>query len=219
LVALLILMLFSAVFWALYFQIFSSFMLFIDRVVNHHVLGFTLPTAAFGSTIPVVIILFSPFLSWLWLRLAKRGIQISAPIKFALGIFQLSLGFLIITWAVHLNNGAAQIAGVWMLLVFFVQTMGELCLSPIGLSVVTLLAPPRLTGMMMGVWFLTLAAGNALAGWLASFTAIPTSITDPHQIALFYADVYQGFGLWGIAIAGLLLLLTPMLNKLILSNP
>ncbi len=215
LIALLILMIFSVIFWALYFQVFSSFMLFIDRAVNHHIFGLTIPTAAFGSTIPIVIILFSPFLSWFWLSLAKRGLRISAPIKFALGIFQLSLGFLIITWAVHIHSETAQIAGAWMILVFFIQTLGELCLSPIGLSVVTLLAPPKLTGMMMGVWFLSLAAGNALAGWLANFTAIPATITNPQQISLYYADIYQTFGLCGIASAGLLVLLSPILNRMI----
>jgi POT family proton-dependent oligopeptide transporter len=213
-VALLILIVFSVIFWALYYQTFSSIMLFIDRVVNRHVLGTTIPTAMFQAIGPTVIILFSPLLSWLWLTLAKRGMGVSAPMKFALGILQMALGFLILTFAVNIDSDLGKIAAAWMVLIFFVQTMGELFLSPMGLSIVTTLAPSKLTGMMMGVWFLSLAAANAVAGWIADFTAIPETLTDPVQISQHYSHAYKIFGLWGVAFALLLMALTPILKRM-----
>lgn len=212
--ALLILIIFSVIFWSLYYQTFSSLPLFIDRVVNRNVLGVTIPTAMFLSIGPIVIIIFSPILSWLWLRLTKKGFGLSAPMKFALGILQMSSGFLLLTLAINIGSNIGEIAASWMLLVFFVQTMGELFLSPIGLSIVTTLAPGRLTGLMMGVWFLSLAAANSIAGWIANFTDIPASMTDPALIAQHYGHAYKLFGLWGLAFATLLMLLTPLLKRM-----
>lgn len=214
LLALLILIIFSVIFWALYYQTFSSIMLFIDRVVNRDVGGVIIPTPSFQAISPSIIILFSPLLSWLWLTLAKRGLGVSAPIKFALGIFQMALGFLILTLAVHYMGPTGKVAAAWIVLIFFVQTMGELFLSPMGLSIVTTLAPNKLTGMMMGVWFLSLAAANAVAGWIADFTAIPSTMTDPTAIANHYAQAYKMFGLWGIGFAILLMLLSPILKRM-----
>ncbi|MFN7096562.1 MAG: peptide MFS transporter [Gammaproteobacteria bacterium] len=213
-IALLILILFSVIFWSLYYQTFSSITLFIDRVVNRHVFGVTIPTAMFQSISPTIIILLSPILSWVWLTLAKRGIGLSAPMKFALGILQMAIGFLILTLAVYFDSDAGKIAAAWMLLIFFSQTMGELFLSPIGLSTVTTLAPAKSTGLMMGVWFLSLGAANAIAGWIADFTAIPDSMTNPILIEHHYAHAYKMFGLWGVTFAVLLMLLTPMLKRM-----
>lgn len=212
---LLVLILFSVIFWSLYYQTFSSITLFIDRVVNRNILGTTIPTAMFQSIGPTVIIVFSPILSWLWMALAKRGKPLTAPMRFAIGIFQMSCGFLILTLAVNFDSDAGKIAAAWMLLIFFVQTLGELFLSPMGLSIVTTLSPARLTGLMMGVWFLSLAAANAVAGWIADFTAIPATMTDPNQIAQHYAHAYKFFGLWGLSFAIVLMLLSPVLNRMI----
>lgn len=217
-VALLILIVFSIIFWALYYQTFSSIMLFIQRVVNRTVFGITIPPAMFQVLGPSVIILFSPILSWLWITLAKRGLGLSAPMKFALGILQMSLGFLILTAAVNYDSHLGKIAAAWMVLIFFVQTMGELFLSPMGLSIVTRLAPSRLTGMMMGVWFLSLAGANAVAGWIAGFTAIPDTMTEPALIAEQYSHAYHIFGLLGVSSAIVLMLLSPYLNKMISSG-
>lgn len=213
-IALILMLLFSVAFWALYYQTFTSTTLFIDRVVNRNLFNWTIPTAMFQAINPFVIILMSPLLSWIWLRLAKKNASPSTPMKFALGILFLGLGFLVITFAITVTPHDAKIPWIWMFFIFFIQTIGELFLSPVGLAMITVLAPPRLTGMLMGVWFLTLGAATSIAGRIAAFAAIPKNMTDPAQIEHVYSHVFLEFGLSAVLIAALLMLLTPWVKKL-----
>ncbi|MFP5262093.1 MAG: peptide MFS transporter [Blastocatellia bacterium] len=159
-----ILFLFSMVFWMAFEQAGSSLNLFADQLTRTSIFGFNFPSSWFQSVNSIFIIALAPVFSWLWLSMKNR--QPSSPAKFAFGLLFVGLGFLVVAYASTLTGGG-PVSPVWLILVYFLHTIGELCLSPVGLSMVTKLAPPRLLGAMMGVWFLSLSFGNKVAGWVA----------------------------------------------------
>jgi POT family proton-dependent oligopeptide transporter len=159
-----ILFLFSMLFWMAFEQAGSSLNLFADQLTRTSIFGFTFPSSWFQSVNSIFIIALAPVFSWLWLSLKNR--QPSSPVKFAYGLLFVGLGFLVVAYASTLA-GSGPVSPAWLVLVYFFHTIGELCLSPVGLSMVTKLAPARLLGVMMGVWFLSLSFGNKMAGWVA----------------------------------------------------
>lgn len=211
---LIILMIFSVFFWALYNQTFSSLTLFTDRIVNRNTFGWVIPTAMYQSVNPFFIIVLSPILAALWMRLSGNRWNPSTPMKFVLGLFFLGIGFLALPLGIHMAYQNGMVWQGWLNLSYFLQTIGELCLSPTGLAMITALAPPNLTGMMMGVWFLTVAAGYALGDYIADLTNIPSNVTDLHQISAIYSHTFAKFGWITLGITLLLILMTPQLKKL-----
>jgi POT family proton-dependent oligopeptide transporter len=209
------LLIFSTIFWALYFQTFLSVTLFIDRSVDRQVLGFTIPTAMFQGFNPIYIIVLSPLLAKFWLWLEKNKMNPSDPLKFALGLFFMGAGFLVLALATFVAGPDAPVSAQWLIFSFLLQTLGELLLSPTGLSMVTKLAPSNWTSMLMGLWFMSLAAGNALAGKIANFTALPTIIPDNFPLTQFYGHTFNKLGWFSVGIAMLLLICTPLFNRLI----
>jgi len=168
--AIAILTLFALLFWAGFEQAGSSLTLFADRATQLTVLGFEYPSSWFQSVEPVFIIIFSPVFAWIWLALARRRREPSSPAKFALGLFFLSFSFaLVIPAARAFESNGIRVSPWWLVGLYFLQMVGELCLSPVGLSMVTKLSPARLVGLMMGVWFFATAMGNYVAGWVAGF--------------------------------------------------
>jgi POT family proton-dependent oligopeptide transporter len=168
--AIAILTLFALLFWAGFEQAGSSLTLFADRATQLMVLGFEYPSSWFQSVEPIFVILFSPVFAWIWLALAKRRREPSSPAKFTLGLFFLSFSFaLVIPAARAFESNGVRVSPWWLVGLYFLQMVGELCLSPVGLSMVTKLSPARLVGLMMGVWFFATAMGNYVAGWVAGF--------------------------------------------------
>ncbi len=161
-----ILFIFSTVFWMSFEQAGSSFNLFADQLTRNNLFGFDFPSSWFQSVEPIFVVALAPVFSWLWLAMRER--QPSSPAKFAYGLLAAVIAFAVITYASMLI-GAGRVSPIWLMLVYFFQAVGELLLSPVGLSTTTKLAPKRIVGLMMGVWFLSLAAGNYLAGAVASF--------------------------------------------------
>jgi proton-dependent oligopeptide transporter, POT family len=175
--AVVILFLFAALFWGAYEQAGSTLNLFADRYTRLSVLGFSFPSSWFQSVQPIFVILLAPVFAWIWVRLGSR--EPSSPAKFAWGLLFMGLAFLILVPAASLAQGGTgvRVSPWWLVGAYFVSELGELCLSPVGLSVVTKLAPVRVVGLMMGVWFLSNALGNKIAGWAAGFfstTPLPT---------------------------------------------
>ena len=163
-----ILFLFSTVFWAGFEQAGSSLNLFADKYTRLSIAGWTFPSSWFQSVQPLFVISFAPIFAWMWLRLRRR--EPSSPAKFAYGLLFVGLGFLLLVPAAQIAQGQGHLVSpMWLVGVYFLHTVGELCLSPVGLSVVTKLAPARVVGLMMGVWFLSLSFGNKLGGWVAGF--------------------------------------------------
>ena len=164
--------LFAAIFWGAYEQAGSTLNLFADRYTRLSAFGVSFPAAWLQSVPPLFVILLSPVFAWTWTSLGAR--QPSSPAKFGLGLLFAGLAFLILVPAGAIAQGGTLVSPLWLVATYFVLELGELCLSPVGLSVVTKLAPVRIVGLMMGVWFLSNAAGNLLAGWAAGFiSALP----------------------------------------------
>jgi POT family proton-dependent oligopeptide transporter len=167
----------AAVFWAAFEQAGSTLNLFADRHTNNSVLGMEFPSTWWQSVNSVFIILLAPVFAGLWIWLAKRGKEPSIPLKFSYGLLFVGLSFfLMVIPSITIVNGTEETrVGVqWLLIFYFLCTVGELCLSPVGLSAMTKLAPERIVGQMMGIWFLGAATGNFFAGIVGGmFEAMP----------------------------------------------
>ena len=157
----------EAVFWSGFEQAGSSLNLFAERYTDRLVLGFEIPTGWFQSLNPLFILILSPFFAALWVNLGRRNLDPSAPAKFGLGLIQIGLGFLVMYFASHYVVRGESVLPTWLILTYLLHTTGELCLSPVGLSAVSSLAPKRFVSQMMGVWFLGSALGDIIAGLLA----------------------------------------------------
>ena len=204
-VAIVVLCTFSMLFWGFFELAGSLIQIFVNQKMDLMVLGWKLESTFINNVInPTLIVLMGVFFSAIWVWLDRRGLEPSSPVKFSLGLLQLGLGFLVL-WLAALRAGPAGKSSVlWLVLAYFIITTGELCLSPIGLSMITKLAPARLVGMFMGVWFLTSAIGNVLTG----------GFIGPLQEKHGFAPVFLGIaGCTGVA-ALLLFALTPLLKRL-----
>jgi proton-dependent oligopeptide transporter, POT family len=173
-VVILVLFVASALFWASFEQAGSSLSLFAERSTNRNVFGFTFPAGWFQSVQPVFVVAIAPVFAWLWFRLARRGKEPSSPAKFSFGLFFGGAAFAILVPAATIAAHGAQVAIWWLIGTYFLQTLGELSLSPVGLSAMTKLAPDRAAGFVMGIWFLSTSIGNWLSGKAASlYSAMP----------------------------------------------
>ena len=162
-----ILFLFAAIFWSAFEQAPTSLNLFARDFPDRMMGGFEIPATWFQSVNSFFIFLLAPFFAWLWVRMAKQGRELSSPAKFALGLFFAGLGFVIMIFAANSvvsSGGAIKVSPWWLVASYFFQTVGELCLSPVGLSSMTKLSPRRFVGQMMGIWFLASSLGNLIAG-------------------------------------------------------
>jgi POT family proton-dependent oligopeptide transporter len=157
----------AALFWAGFEQAGSSFNLFAERYTVRAFFNYTIPAGWFQSLGPIMIITLAPAMAALWVNLARRNLNPSLPVKFALGLIQLGVGFVIMAGAAKLVAAGQKVSPLWLTMTYLVHTTGELCLSPVGLSSVTKLAPRRLVGQMMGTWFLAASLGNVIAGLIA----------------------------------------------------
>ena len=185
--AALILTLFALIFWAGFEQAGSSLTLFADRATRLTVFGFTYPSSWFQSVEPLFVIIFSAVFAWLWLRLGRH--EPSSPAKFTLGLFFLSLSFLLIVPAArYYQLHGERVSPFWLIGLYFLQCVGELCLSPVGLSMVTKLSPGRIVGLMMGFWFFATAMGNYVAGWVAGLVGT-RSFSEVFMIAFVTSAV------------------------------
>jgi POT family proton-dependent oligopeptide transporter len=130
-------------------------------------LHYEIPTGWFQSLNSVFIVLCAPFFAWIWIALARRKLNPSAPAKFALGLMLMGSGFLVMAAAAAIVAHGSKVLPYWLLMTYLLHTFGELCLSPVGLSYYTKLAPKRFVGQMMGMWFLATSLGNLVAGLIA----------------------------------------------------
>ncbi len=212
----LVLIVFSTVFWAFFEQAGSSMALFTERNVDRTVLGTTIEPSVFASVNSAYVLLFSPFLIWLWRKLGP--LEPSTPMKFGLGTIQLGLGF----GAMWLGASGSQATGVvplvWLLLGIALHTTGELCLSPVGLSMVTKLAPQRIVGLMMGAWFLASAEAQYTASLIARLTGVKDAGSGENAVAaaktvMVYGSVFGGIAVIALAVGLLLCLFSPALTR------
>ena len=184
------------------------------------VVGLPVAAPAEGATAsnfnPGTIIIFGPIMAALWLWLGKRGLEPNVPVKFGMALVGVGAGFLLLVWASHTQvNDAFKVPLIWLFLAYFLHSIAELMLSPVGLSMITKLSVPRMVGMMMGAWFMASALAHIVAGLVAKSTSTETVggvVTDPALALATYAKVFQEIGLWGVGIGIALLLGSPILK-------
>ena len=210
-IAMLIIFVFNILFWMFFEQAGSSFTFLADQIVNRDLGSFVFPTAWFQSVNSVAIIALAPVMAWIWVALARKQVNPSIPRKFGLGLLFNAMAFLLLMYTLSSLVGADNKIPFWTLVaVYGIQSVGELCLSPIGLSMVTKLAPVRLVGLGMGGWFLSTGIGNNLSGIFASEVSGETGMTTASALSGYT------FGFWTLLGAGVVLfLLAPQVNKLL----
>ncbi|MDX2149392.1 MAG: peptide MFS transporter [Bryobacteraceae bacterium] len=200
--AIAILFAFTILFWAAYEQKGASLNLFAKQLVSTNLFGFDFPASWLQSLTPFYVILLAPVFARLWVRLGAR--QPSSPQKFSLGLLAIGLAFVVLVPASALT-GAGKISPLWLVAVYFLDVVGELCLSPVGLSTVTKLSPARFVGLMMGLWFFATSLGNKLAGFLSGFFVA----NDPRRLM----ELYGGIAAMLLVGSLLLVLLTPAIRR------
>jgi len=202
-------------FWALFEQAGSSLNLFTTRLVDKTVFGVEVPAPVFQSLNAGFIFLFAPIFAWMWIALAKRKMEPSTPVKFAIGVFGVGLGFLALVGGMTASGSAGLTAVYFIFLIYWIHTMAELMLSPVGLSVVTKMAPARVVGMTMGAWFLYSGLSNYLAGVIARGTGAETiggQLTDVVAAKATYVSVYTNVSYVAMAVGVGMLLISPIVK-------
>jgi POT family proton-dependent oligopeptide transporter len=199
-VVLVVLFLGSALFFSGYEQAGSSLNLFAQRYTDRAVgmFDFVIPAGWFQSLNSMFIFIFAPFFAWLWVALARRNLNPSAPAKFALGVMLMGSGFLVMAAASAIVASGSKVLPYWLIMTYLLHTFGELCLSPVGLSFYTKLTPKRFVGQMMGMWFLSLSLGNLVAGLIAGEFDADNVAAMPGQ---YMRIVYFTLGLGAVLLA------------------
>ena len=198
-----ILFVFSILFWMTYEQAGSSLTLFADRLTNNSIFGWAFPSSWFQSVPAIFVIILAPVLGAIWQTLSAR--QPSSPGKFTIGLFFAGIAFVVIAFASTLTGGG-RVSPMWLVLVYFLQTIGELCLSPVGLSTVTKLSPARMVGLMLGVWFLSISIGSYIAG-------LATRLFEGNDPTVL-TKAFGAFAAVTLVAAAILAILTPFIKKL-----
>jgi len=201
--AILIFFLFTMIFWAAYEQKGASLNLYAKELVRTEVFGWSFPSSYLQSCTPLFVIFLAPFFSLIWVRLKEK--QPSSPAKFTLGLLFIGAAYLLLIPA-SMMTAQGKISPLWLVGLYFLEVCGEMCLSPVGLSTVTKLAPVKLVGIMMGVWFLATSFGNKLAGYLSGFFVS----NNPTQLVKLYGGIAVGL----LIGAGILAILTPTIKRL-----
>jgi proton-dependent oligopeptide transporter, POT family len=212
----------SVVFWAFFEQAGSSMNLFTERNVDKHVLGMDVQASQFQALNSAFIILLAPLFSWFWVALARRRLEPSTPAKFGLGVVQVGLGFAALVLGAQQADAGGMVAAGWVALAYLLHTTGELCLSPVGLSMVTRLSVPRVVGLMMGVWFLSSAFAHYVGGVIAAGASVvetPGTVVGGTQSLAIYASTF-GFVAWvAVAVGGAVLALSPLVRRFMHEAP
>ena len=195
-----------AMFWAGFEQAGASFNLFAERHTDRNIFGWDMPAGVLQAVNPLLIIIFAPVFAAIWVALGRRNLDPSSPAKFGLGLILMGVGFLVMYWAAGYVVQGHKVLPTWLLLTYLLHTFGELCLSPVGLSSMTKLAPARFVGQVMGVWFLATAVGNNLAGQFAGEI-------DPDNLPAMPGEFLDLFW-WGAIAGAVMLALTPFIKRL-----
>lgn len=196
------LFLFATIFWSGFEQAGSSLNLFGDRLTRNNVLGWGFPSSWWQSVQPVFIIIFAPVFAWLWIRLGRR--EPSSPAKFVYGLMLMAVSYTVLASAAAASGPeAARVSPWWLVVVYLLHAWGELALSPVGMSTVTKLAPDKVVGQMMGVWYLSISLGNLIGSKVAG-------LFDTFPLPQLFGTVAATIGVAGLA----LLALVPAIRRL-----
>ncbi len=202
-------------FWAAFEQAGASLTFFADEQTNRNLFGWEMPASYFQSFNAIFIVLLAPLFASMWSKMGERGIEPSSPTKQALGLFLLSMGYLIISLGVSGVEGDTRVSMLWLIGLYFIHTLGELCLSPIGLSMVNQLSPARFASLLMGVWYLSLSAANKFSGILSGYYPEDGVVKSfwGYEIATL-SDFFMVFVVMSGVAAIILFLLSSQLKKM-----
>ncbi len=215
--AAIVLIVFNVLFWTLFEQAGSSLTLFADRNTDLSVFGlFTVSAPQTQFFNPFAIVILAPLFSIMWTALARKGLEPSIPIKFAIALIGVGAGFLFLVWGSNFAGPDFKVAIWWVAGLYLIHSMAELCISPVGLSMITKLSIARVVGLMMGVWFLSISVAQSLAGLLAQSASVATvggQVTNLKVSLDTYIGIYEKFGLITVGVGVLLLALSPLIKK------
>ena len=200
-------------FWALFEQAGSSLNVYTDAQVDRNILGWEVPASMFQSINAFYIVTLGPVFAGLWLWLARRGWEPSTPAKFGLGLIQLGAGFMVLVAGAMAAGTGNPTPVIFIFLIYLLHTTGELCLSPVGLSAMTKLAPARMVGLIMGTWFLASAAGNFIGGLIAQATGGESAAAEGASATLVL-DVYSTIGWVAVGVGVAVIAVSPLVRKL-----
>jgi POT family proton-dependent oligopeptide transporter len=216
-VAAIVLVVFNVVFWTLFEQAGSSLTLFAERNTDLSVFGLfsvSAPQTQFFN--PFAIVILAPLFSIMWTALARKGLEPSIPIKFAIALMGVGAGFLFLVWGTHFAGSDFKVAIWWVAGLYLIHSMAELCISPVGLSMITKLSIARIVGMMMGVWFLSISVAQYVAGAVAQVASVETvggQVTNLKVSLETYTGVFWTIGIAAVVVGALLFLLSPLIKK------
>ena len=202
-------------FWSLFEQAGSSLTLVTSRLVDKNMFGWEVPTPVFQSLNAGFIFIFAPMVAWLWIWLAKRGWEPSTPVKFAIGVFGAGLGYIVLVAGMESVGPAALTPVFFIFAIYWVHTMAELALSPVGLSAMTKLAPAHLVGFFMAAWFVYSGLGNAVSGVIAAAAGAETvggQIVNVAEAKENYIQVFSSVGWIGMITGVVMLLIAPIVK-------
>lgn len=215
--AAMVLIVFNVVFWTLFEQAGSSLTLFADRNTDLSIFGlFTISAGQTQTFNALFIVLLAPVMSILWTRLAAKGLEPSIPVKFSIALVGVGLGFLFLVWGAQFAGPDFKVGIWWLAGLYLIHSLAELCISPVGLSMITKLSIARIVGMMMGVWFLSISCAQYVAGVVAQFASVETvggQVTNPAVALNTYVGVFTIIAEAAIVLGFVLFLLSFPLKK------
>ncbi|HWI75659.1 MAG TPA: peptide MFS transporter [Sphingomicrobium sp.] len=217
-VAAMVLVTFNVVFWTLFEQAGSSLTLFADRNTDLHLVGgLSMSAPQTQNFNPISIVIFAPLMSILWGALAKRNLEPSIPVKFAIALMGVGAGFLFLVWGTSFAGSDFKVAIWWLAGLYLIHSLAELCISPVGLSMITKLSIARVVGLMMGVWFLSISCAQYFAGLVAQIASVQTvggEVTNLEVSLHTYVGVFSTIGWIALGIGVFLLVISPLIKKL-----
>lgn len=211
----LILMLEGMVFFILYQQMPTSLNLFAVHNVEPQLFGITINPQSFQALNPIWIILLSPLFARIYTNLNTRGVIVNVPVKFALGMSLSAISFILLYFARFFHTDGGVVSYWWLIASYFFQSSGELLVSALGVAMVAELTPPKVTGFVMGVWFLTTAVAGFLGGYVAAFAALPKDLQPSVASLMIYTDVFLWIGLITLLVSVFFWIISPYLNRLL----
>ena len=216
-VAAMVLVIFNVVFWTLFEQAGSSLTLFADRNTDLSVFGlFSISAGQTQFFNAFFIVALAPIFSIMWTGMARRGIEPTIPVKFAIALMGVGAGFLFLVWGANFADDSFKVAIWWLAGLYLIHSIAELCISPVGLSMITKLSIARIVGLMMGVWFLSISVAQYVGGIVAQVASVETvggQVTNLQVSLDTYAGVFWTIGLWSMGIGLLLLIIAPLLKR------
>ncbi|MBT5187792.1 MAG: peptide MFS transporter [Kordiimonadaceae bacterium] len=203
----------QAVFWALFEQQGASLTLLADQQFDKNLFGWQVKASQVQTMNTLFVVILAPLMAWVWVALSKRNMEPSTPVKFGTSLMIIGLGYIIFSWGMGLDDGNSK-NFLWLAFIYFSLSLAELFLSPVGLSIVTKMSVTKIVGMVMGTWFLFMAVGNYLAGWISAIAGGAAHGNTTAELDMTATmDVYTMVGMFSMGVGVFIFLMTPFLKK------